>query len=170
MSPANDLLVDAFGRIREIVHESVEGLDEDQLAFRPDADANSIAWLVWHLTRVQDDHIADVAGAEQIWTVGGWVERFRLPFDVHAIGYGQSSQEVGQVRATPELLSGYQDAVHLATVDYVRTLRDEDYGRVVDERWDPPVTLAVRLVSVVNDAAQHAGQAAYVRGLVTRRG
>jgi len=87
MTVANALLVDAFGRVRGSVHEAVEGLDEDQLAFRPDADANSIAWLVWHLTRVQDDHIADVAGGEQMWTVGGWVERFRLPFDVNAIGY-----------------------------------------------------------------------------------
>jgi uncharacterized damage-inducible protein DinB len=169
MTLANDLLVDAFGRVRETVQQTVEGLDEDQLTFRPDSEANSIAWLVWHLTRVQDDHVADVADGAQIWTTGGWVERFRLPFDVTATGYGQSSQEVGELRATAELLSGYQDAVHRATVDYVSTLRDDDYGRVVDERWDPPVTLAVRLLSVVNDTTQHAGQAAYLRGLVVRR-
>jgi uncharacterized damage-inducible protein DinB len=167
MTPA-DLLVDAFDRVRETVQTAVEGLTEDQLAYRPDADANSVAWLVWHLTRVQDDHIADVAGGAQIWTVGGWVERYRLPFDVDAIGYGQSSAEVGQVRATAQMLAGYQDAVHRATVDYLSTLRDDDYERVVDDRWDPPVTLAVRLVSVLNDTAQHAGQAAYVRGLVDR--
>jgi uncharacterized damage-inducible protein DinB len=170
MTVANALLVDAFGRVRGSVNEAVEGLDEDQLAFRPDANANSIAWLVWHLTRVQDDHIADVAGGEQMWTVGGWVERFRLPFDVNAIGYGHSSREVGEVRATADMLTGYHDAVHRATVDYVGTLEDADYERVVDERWDPPVTLAVRLLSVVNDTSQHVGQAAYVRGLVTRRG
>jgi hypothetical protein len=170
MTRANDLLVDAFDRVRDSVQEVVAGLDEDRLAFRPDPEANSIAWLVWHLTRVQDDHIADVAGSEQLWTVGGWVERFRLPFDVRATGYGQSAEEVGEVRATPELLTGYQDAVHSATVHYVQTLQDDDYARVVDERWDPPVTLAVRLVSVVNDASQHVGQAAYVRGLLSRRG
>lgn len=170
MTVANDLLVDGFDRVRETVHQVVEGLDEDQLAFRPDADANSIAWLTWHLTRVQDDHIADVAGGEQLWTVGGWVERFRLPFDVGAIGYGQTSAEVGQVRASAEMLAGYQDAVHGATVDYLATLQDDDYPRVVDDRWDPPVTLAVRLVSVLNDSTQHAGQAAYIRGLIERRG
>ena len=170
MTVANDLLVDGFDRVRESVQAVVDGLDEDQLAYRPDPDANSIAWLVWHLTRVQDDHVAEAAGGEQIWMVGGWVERFRLPFDVAAIGYGQSSEEVGSVRATREMLSGYQDAVHSSTVDYVRTLQDGDYPRVVDERWDPPVTLAVRLVSVLNDTTQHVGQAAYVRGLVDRRG
>jgi hypothetical protein len=170
MSTANDLLVDGFGRVRETVELAVEGLTEDQLSFRPDADANSLAWLAWHLTRVQDDHVADVAGGQQLWTAGGWVERFRLPFDVEAIGYGQTSEEVGQVRATPELLAGYQDAVHRSTVDYVSTLSDEDYARVVDERWVPPVTLAVRLLSVLNDTLQHAGQASYVRGLIDRRG
>jgi hypothetical protein len=169
MTVANDLLADGFDRVRETVQRAVEGLTEDQLSFRPDAEANSIAWLAWHLTRVQDDHVADVAGGEQLWTAGGWVERFRLPFDVGAIGYGQSAHEVGQVRATPELLAGYQDAVHRSCVDYVATLSDADYGRVVDERWDPPVTLAVRLLSVLSDTLQHAGQASYVRGLVDRQ-
>jgi len=166
---ANDLLVDGFGRVRESVQQAVEGLDEEALAFRPDPDANSVAWLVWHLTRVQDDHVADVAGAEQIWTAAGWVERFRLSFDVGTIGYGQSSEEVGRVRATAEMLTAYQDAVHASTVRYLATLDDGDYARVVDDRWDPPVTLAVRLVSVLNDATQHVGQAAYVRGMLDRR-
>jgi AcrR family transcriptional regulator len=168
MSTANDLLADGFDRVRETVQQVVEGLDEDQLAFRPDSEANPVGWLVWHLTRVQDDHVADVAGGEQIWTAGGWVERFGLPFDVGAIGYGHSSEEVGRVRATAELLAGYQEAVHRSTVDYVATLADEDYARVVDDRWDPPVTLAVRLMSVLNDTTQHVGQAAYVRGLIDR--
>jgi len=169
MATANDVLIDGFDRVREVVANTVDGLDEDALTFRPDPDANSIAWLVWHLTRVQDDHVADVAGAEQVWTGGGWVERFRLPFDVGTIGYGQSSDEVAQVKATAEMLAGYQDAVHNATQDYLKTLDAADYERVVDDRWDPPVTLLVRLVSVLSDTLQHAGQASYVRGVLERR-
>jgi Protein of unknown function (DUF664) len=168
MSLANELLVDGFDRVRDIVQQAVDGLDEDQLAYRPDPDANSIAWLTWHLSRVQDDHIADVAGGEQMWTAGGWVERFRLPFAVDSIGFGHSSDDVAAVRASAEMLTGYQDAVHRATVDYLRTLDDDDYERVVDERWDPPVTLGVRLLSVLGDTTQHAGQASYVKGLVDR--
>ena len=170
MPRANDLLIDGFGRVRETVQQAVSGLDEDQLAHRPDRDANSIAWLTWHLTRVQDDHVADAAGGHQLWIAGGWVERFGLPFDVGAIGFGQTSEEVGRMRATADMLTAYQDAVHRSTVDYLRTLREEDYDRVVDEHRDPPVTLAVRLVSVLDDTTQHAGQASYVRGLVERRG
>ncbi|MDR6863288.1 mycothiol transferase [Phycicoccus sp. 3266] len=162
-----ELLVDAFERIRDGVHGAVEGLDPEQLATRPTPHANSIAWLVWHLARVQDDHVADVAGVEQVWTAQDWHGRFGLPFGPEVTGYGQSSEDVAKVSGvTAEQLTGYLDAVHEQTVGYVRSLTPEDLSRVVDERWDPPVTLGVRLVSVVNDDQQHVGQAAFVRGLL----
>ncbi len=162
-----DLLVDAFGRIRQVVHQTVQGLDGEQLIVRPGGQANSIAWLVWHLTRVQDDHVAAVAGLEQVWTSQGWVERFGLPFDPRDTGYAHRSQDVEAVRVEPgELLVGYHDAVCEQTTRYVRSLREADMDRIVDESWQPPVSLGVRLVSVIADDLQHAGQAAYVRGLV----
>lgn len=165
-----DLLVDAFGRIQEAVHEAADGLGPDELAARLDDEANSIAWLVWHLTRIQDDHIADVAGTEQIWTAQGWSERFGLPFPARATGYGHSPADVAAVRVdSADLLTGYYDAVHENTVAYVKGLRNADLGRVVDESWTPPVTLGVRLVSVIADDLQHAGQATFVRGLVEGR-
>lgn len=164
-----DLLVDGFGRIREVVYEAVTGLTPDQLAFQPAPGANSIAWLVWHLTRIQDDHVADVAHAEQVWTSGGWAERFGLPFDSRATGYGHRPDDVAAVRVeSGELLTGYYDAVHQQTIRYVAGLTDDDLPRIVDKRWDPPVTLAVRLISVISDDLQHAGQAAYIRGMIER--
>ncbi len=167
---SSKLLVDAFDRVRETVHQAVEGLTAEQLAYRVDGEANSIAWLVWHLTRVQDDHVADAAGTEQVWTADSWFERFDLPFEPSATGYGNSPKEVGQVRVdSADLLTGYYDAVHRATVAYIEGLGDDYLPRVVDEAWDPPVTLAVRLVSVISDDLQHAGQAAFIRGVVERR-
>ncbi|MBD0707188.1 MULTISPECIES: mycothiol transferase [unclassified Streptomyces] len=163
------LLTDAFGRVREAVHEAVEGLGEDVLAARVDPEANSIAWLVWHLTRVQDDHLAAAFGTGQLWEAEGWRERFGLPFPKEATGYGQTSARAGAVRSSAELLLGYHDAVHARTVELVGALRDADLDRVVDASWDPPVTLGVRLVSVLADDLQHAGQAAYARGVVERR-
>jgi uncharacterized damage-inducible protein DinB len=165
-----DLLVDAFGRIRESVHAAVAGLTPEQLAFRADSGANSIAWLVWHLTRIQDDHLAGVAETEQVWISGGWAEQFGLPFDRLAHGYGHSSADVAAVRVeSAELLTGYYDAVHEQTIRFVAGLTDADLPRIVDEQWDPPVTLAVRLVSVICDDLEHAGQAAFIRGMVQRR-
>jgi Protein of unknown function (DUF664) len=162
-----ELLVDAFGRVRGVVHRVVGGLTPEQLAFRVDPEANSIAWLVWHLTRIQDDHVADVARTEQVWTAQGWVERFGLPFDPRDTGYGHRPADVAAVRVSSgELLVGYHDAVHRQTVSYVERLVDADLDRIVDRSWDPPVTLGVRLVSVIADDLQHAGQAAFVRGIL----
>jgi hypothetical protein len=163
------LLEDAFGRIREVVVGAVEGLEPDQLAHRVDPDANTIAWLVWHLTRIQDDHVADVAGRPQVWTSQGWCEAFGLPFAEGDTGYGHTSDEVASVRLDAAQLLDYHAAVHDLCLDFVRTVTADDLDRVVDERWEPPVTLGVRLVSVLGDAFQHAGQAAFLRGIVTRR-
>jgi hypothetical protein len=165
-----ELLVDAFGRIREVVVDVVDGLTPEQLAFRVDPEANSIAWLVWHLTRIQDDHVADVARTEQVWTSQGWAERFGLPFDPLATGYGHRADDVAAVRVdSGELLAGYHEAVHEQTIRYVERLGDDDLARIVDRSWDPPVTLGVRLVSVIADDLQHAGQAAFIRGILERR-
>ena len=162
-----ELLIDAFGRIREVVYDAAIGLTPEQLAFRPDPQANSIGWLVWHLTRIQDDHVAGVAQTEQVWISGSWAPRFGLAAGTRATGYGHNADQVAAVRVdSAEVLTAYYDAVHERTIRFVTTLTDADLPRVVDDSWDPPVTLAVRLVSVISDDLQHAGQAAYLRGII----
>lgn len=168
MTPAA-LLGDAFERVAEGVPEVVDGLTDDDLAWRPSADANPIGWLVWHLLRVEDDHVADAAGVDQVWTAQGYAGRFGLPFEDSATGYGQTSEEVGQVRVSATLLGEYAEAVHRQTLDFLDSVTEGDLDRIVDDNWDPPVTLGVRLVSVVNDETQHLGQAGYVRGLLRSR-
>jgi hypothetical protein len=165
-----EILVDAFGRVREIIHDVVPGLTPEDLSYRINDEANSIAWLVWHLTRIQDDHVSDVAETEQVWMARGWNERFGLPFPARSTGYGQSSTDVAAVRVSSgDLLTGYYDEVHDATIQFLQTLTESDFERIVDRSWDPPVTLAVRLVSVISDDLQHAGQAALIAGIVQRR-
>jgi len=159
---------DAFGRIRDHVHHVLEGIPAEALTFRADSQANSIAWLVWHLTRVQDDHVAEVAGHEQVWVAGGWAELFSLELEVGDIGYGHNSGQVALVKAGAELLGSYHDAVFEKTAEYVVGLSAEALDRVVDRRFHPPVTLGARLVSVIADDLQHVGQAALLRGLVER--
>jgi len=165
-----ELLIDTFGRVRAIVEYVVDGLTVEDVTYRPGPDANSIAWLVWHLTRIEDDHIADLRGTEQAWTAQGWIERFGLPYDASATGYGFTSEEVAACRVDPPaLLVDYHDAVHEQTVGYLGTIDEAELDRIVDTSWDPPVSAGVRIVSVVADTLQHAGQAAYVRGLLESR-
>lgn len=163
-----DMLTDAFERIREVVHEAVVGLDDKALNYRPDRGANSICWLIWHLTRVQDEHLAELTGGESLWTGHGWFERFGLPIGRAATGYGDTPADATKIQAPAELLTGYYDAVHAHTLRFVGNLTGSDLDRVVDESWDPPVTMGVRLISVISDDLQHAGQAAYLRGVHAR--
>jgi hypothetical protein len=164
-----DIFVDAFTRIEEGVEAALEGLADAELTFRADPEANTIAWLVWHLTRVEDDHVSDVAGIEQAWTAEGWYDRFGLPFDKRAHGYGQTTDDVAKVRVGVDLLRDYRAAVSARALEYVKGLKAADLDRVVDTRWDPPVTLGVRLVSVIEDEFQHLGQMGFLRGIVERR-
>ena len=165
-----ELLTDAFERVRDGMRRVTDGLDAEALAYRPDPQANSIAWLVWHATRVHDDHVSEIAGLPQAWTADGWADRFALPFDPAETGYGHRAEEVGAVRPDgPELLVGYHEAVAQRTVTYLETLDAAELDRIIDERFDPPVSVGVRLISVISDQLQHLGQAAFVRGLFERR-
>ncbi|GAA1765566.1 DinB family protein [Pseudarthrobacter sulfonivorans] len=162
---SNEVLLDAFGRVRENVEATLEGLDDGSLARRPAGTGNSIAWLIWHLGRVADAQVASAAGLDQVWTSQDFAGRFGLPLTERDTGYGHSSHQVDAVQAAPELLLEYYNAVHRQTVEFVNTLTDQDLDRIVDKRWDPPVTLGVRLVSTIADCLQHVGQAAYAKGL-----
>ncbi|MFL6023529.1 MAG: mycothiol transferase [Marmoricola sp.] len=164
-----DLYLEATGRVTEQVPQVLDGLDIDDLAWRPEPGANSIAWLLWHLTRIADEYSAVYAGTEARWVAGGWYERFALPFGPEAHGYGQTAEEVAQVRVSGELLAGYYADVEPVLVGFLRTVDPMALDQVVDDAYDPPVTLGVRMVSIIDDMVQHMAQAAYLRGILDRR-
>lgn len=165
----NDVLADAFGRIRGEVHEAAAGLSSAGLNYRPDPGANSIGWLIWHLTRVQEDHIAHLADKPQEYVTEGWAQRLGLTPEENDLGYGHTQQQVGAVTFdSPDTLLAYYDAVHQRSVDYIGAISTGELDRIVDTRWDPPVTAGVRIVSVIDDCMNHAGQANYVRGMFER--
>lgn len=163
------LLRELYGRIPPFAEAAVADLSAEDLAAPPAPGANTIAWLVWHLTRVQDHHIAELLEADQVWVAGAWAAQCGLNADPEDTGYGHDARAVLAVRPTgPKILLSYLDAVSARTYGMLQDLRPSDLDRVVDERWDPPVTLGVRLVSVAEDSLQHAGQAGYARGLLGR--
>lgn len=162
-----ELLLELYGRVPPLARDAVKGLDAAALRERPAAVANPVGWLVWHLTRVADHHVSEAAGRAQVWAGDGWAARFGLEADPADVGYGHSAEQVAAVRpGGEEDLVAYLDTVDGRTRDFLRGLTAADLDRVVDDSYDPPVTLGVRLVSVADDCLQHAGQAAYVRGLL----
>ena len=177
LTAAQELLRDSFTRLIEHVDELTDGLTDEVASYRPTPQANSIGWLIWHSARVQDIQVCDIAktladrrsdkprSETDVWTRDGWVDRFGLDLPRDDTGYGHSADAVVKVRASAELLAGYYHAVHDMTLEFVETMTDADLDRIVDRRWDPPVTASARLVSIVDDCAQHLGQAAYLRGI-----
>ena len=163
----NALLIELYGRLPPLAREAVEGVPLDQLTTPPAPGANTIAWLVWHMARVEDGHIAELLEEPQLWETGDWAPRFGLAPDPENSGYGHTEAQVLAVRPEdPEVLLAYLDAAWDRTRTFLEGLAPADLDRIVDRRWDPPVTLGVRLVSVADDLAQHAGQAGYARGLL----
>ena len=163
------LLDELYGRIPPLARDAVDGLDADALVTAPAAGTNTIGWLVWHSARVQDHHVGELLEAEQVWQDGDWAARFGLEPDPQNTGYGHTADDVARVQPVDaDALLAYLDAVQARTVEWLRGLAGDDLDRIVDRRWDPPVTLGVRLVSVADDSLQHLGQAAYVRGLLDR--
>ncbi|WP_104522980.1 mycothiol transferase [Blastococcus atacamensis] len=157
----------AYDQIHEMFLSNLDGLGIEDLHRRVAPGANPISWLAWHLLRVQDDHVAEITGREQVWTAQGWVERFGLPFGPGETGYGFDRDQVSAVRIPAvDSLTGYAGAVHAQSAEYLRGLTDDDLDRVLDDAWDPPVTVGMRLVSVIGDDLQHLGQIGYVRGLL----
>lgn len=156
-----------YGRIGPLAERAVIGLSADQLAHSPEPGTNTIGWLIWHLTRVQDHHVAELLDTEQLWLGDDWADRFGVEPDPDNIGYGHSREQMEAIRPNgPGLLLDYFAAVMAHTDEkLLSSLTPDALDRIVDRRWDPPVSLGVRLVSVADDSLQHVGQACYLRGL-----
>ena len=160
------VLLDFYGRVPPLAARRSK--DSTPMRSPPRREgANPVGWLIWHLARVQDYSISELLDTEQLWVGGDWAARFGLEPDPGNMGYGHGPAEVAAVRPrSGDDLLAYLDAVDARTRAYLEPLTATDLDRVIDENWDPPVTLGVRLVSIADDCAQHVGQAGYVRGLL----
>ena len=163
------VLQDLYSRIGPSVHRAVDGLPDDALTARLDPEANTVAWLTWHIGRDQDVQVAAAVGRDQVWS-RGWADRFDLPFGPDDTGYGHTPEDVARVGGPTELLLGYVDAVAAESADVLAHLDDDALDEIVDDDWDPPVTRGARLVSVGLDSLEHAAQIAYLRGVLERTG
>jgi len=167
-----ELIAEALGRVNAILHRSLEGTPADMLCRMPAPHANSMAWTAWHLTRVQDDHISDLAELPELWTSAGWHTCFDMEPDDAETGQGHTFDEVAAFKVeSAEVLLAYQDAVYERSKEYLAGLKPADLVRELDEpQYDPLPTVGVRLVSIVSDNTQHAGQVAYLRGYFEEKG
>jgi hypothetical protein len=168
----HDLLSDGYGRIEEVLEHVLEGLTQDDLDWQPRHDCNSIGWLVWHLTRQHDIQVASLMGDDQLWVRDGWHAKFDRPADPGDIGFGHTPEQVVAFKSPDtKTLIEYHRAVLERSKRYFPTLSKTDLDQELNEPYFKPLpTVGVRLISIMDDAVIHAGQAAYVRGLRQGKG
>jgi pimeloyl-ACP methyl ester carboxylesterase len=165
----SNFLIEAYGRIGPLVHRAAEGLTAEQLCHQVEPAANTVAWLVWHLSRIQDQHLSELAGLPELWADTKWAQTTGVDRDPVTRGQGDGPAEVAAVRPPgPDGLLAYYDSVAGRTADYLTGVTDASLDRIVDESYTPAVSAGVRLASVLSDNLQHAGQALYLRGVIDR--
>lgn len=163
--PAKEVLIDLARRPQNAAEALRGALTPALLNAHPQHD-NSIAWLLWHAAREIDEQLALISGEEQVWTSAGFADRFGLRVGSHEHGYGHTPAQARAIIVhDPDLLIDHITAVVEAQVAFLTALEAGELSRIVDERWDPPVTLAARMISMSVDAAEHIGQAAYGAGM-----
>jgi len=167
-----ELIVDGYDRLSDLMKEVLAGLRVADLDWQPHRDCNSLGWTAWHLTRVQDSQIADLVGEEQLWLKDGWCKRFKRPADPDDTGYGHTSEQVRVFRSpSARTQLDYLRASVERTKQYLASLTPSDLDRELDEPWFQPLpTVGVRIVSILADCHQHAGEASYIRGLLKAKG
>ena len=167
-----DLLSDGYGRVHDFLEHVLDGLTQDDLNWQPRSDCNSIGWLAWHLTRQHDAQISSLIGEEQLWIKEKWHDQFNRPADPADIGFGHTPEQVAAFKSPDaKTILDYHRAVLERSKRYFQKLSNTDLDRELNEpRFQPLPTIGVRLISIMDDAMIHAGQAAYVRGLRQGKG
>lgn len=163
---AIEILLDAAGRPLDALTATQHRITPDNLNAHPAGHDNSVAWLLWHTGREIDVQLAELTGGDEVWASQGFRNRVRLGDAGDAVGYGHTSQEARAIVVDDaQVLIQYVQACIDALRQHLTTLNEPDLDVVVDETWDPPVRRGVRLVSIIDDAAQHLAQVGYVCGL-----
>lgn len=160
----NGILLDAFTRVRESLQRTLGDLTDAEIIQEPHP---SMGWLAWRLTRIQDSNVSRLGGREQLWIADGWHSRFGMEPDPADFGRGatHTREQVRAFRAPANLILAYHDATYERTREYLQALQPHDLDRELNEpQYQPLPTVAVRLVSVLENAMHNAGQISYLKG------
>ena len=159
--------VDLLDRVQERLEETLNKMTIEEANTMPHPLIKSVTWLYWHTARELDMQISDLKGEDSMYTSDGWSERFDLPLPDDTPDYKHTPEQAEQVTVSDKnLLSDYLDASIKLGKDYLNNLNEETLEEIVDENWTPPVTHQARLVSIIDDAVMHSGQAVYTRRFV----
>lgn len=171
----NPFIKQTLDHFESRLDQTLRGLTNEELAWRPNAEANSIAFVIWHTTRVEDRFMQKmVRETEEVWTGGGWYSRLGL--DEGDTGVDFSVDRLASFPAlSVENLRDYLDAVRAETNAYLDAAAPAGFDLVPDRNPFPEVpgadeyfegcTIARMFLILIGEHFQHLGHAAYIRGL-----
>ncbi len=152
--------------------QAVDGLSQEELMTQPQPGANHIAFTLWHMLRVEDWFFHYLfQRVPQVWESEKWHEKLNLPDDPRVTGFGYTAEQVASFPSVPlRDLIAYGEAVRASTVDYLRSLGPARFDEIVKSRLFGEVSMGNLIGHLLLEIAQHVGQIAYIRGLVTEQG
>ena len=149
----NHFIVDRLDASYLWIERLRDGVTDEQFYYRPKDDTNSIAWLVWHLSRWRDRTSAIVTGDTQVW-----------------ISEGDTPEQVADFRPDRDLVLSYADAAHRAIVDRVLKLTANQLVEHVKGLTGEPRPAWRVLAGVIGDSTEHVGQINFLRGMTSGLG
>jgi hypothetical protein len=178
---AKEIIKSGFENVVRTVDRVLEGLTQEELAWHPRPDANSIGLIIFHSFRSEDNAIKRLQGKPQIWESGKWYLKFNKAVNDGGAHYTAAQVDTFVVPDLKELLA-YAGAVRKETLSYIQGLKPEDFERKVvlppppaqmvmpagmtARPWPPfdPV-VGLMLMREITHLSQHAGEISYLRGL-----
>jgi hypothetical protein len=164
----NQFIITLLEAAYRSIKQATDDLPDEQLYYQPTPETNSIAWLVWHLSRWRDAVSATISGEPQIWVSAGWAERCGMPDE--RTGLGDTPAQVTAFCVERAVLFGYVDAAHQHTVERVAKLTPTQLVQPMVSHTGERRPAWRALAGVCSDSAQHTGQIAYLRGLLSGYG
>jgi hypothetical protein len=156
-----------FRRVRDDVRTLIAGATAEELDRR--TAANSLGWLVWHISRGQDRNLSELTGTTQLWLAEDWAGRFGRQADPSDTGFGHSTDQAAAFRSpSVDILLAYHEATYGLAEDYLASAADEDLGRpVTSPTLGNTHTVEERLAGQLHDSFAHAGQIGLLRGALS---
>ena len=165
---ATEPIVTALQRNWELVDSALAGLDDADLARRPNDQSNSVAWIMWHMNRVMDTFIhTRLQQIPQLWVRDGWHQKHDMSDDPDNRGVGWTAEQVAAwTPPSREVMLGYYEAVKADAVEYFSSLTAADLEkRMVILPVAEPRSVANASGHIISEIVAHGGQIAYLRGL-----
>lgn len=161
---AKEIIKLSLERSEEFLTSALKDLSQQEFAWSPGPESNSMAFIMWHQARVEDFFVNRVIrGQVELYEAQGFRDRLGTP--PKDTGNSYTVEKLRAWQAPPmETLVAYHQAVRQATLDLLETVTPQKLDEVPKPDRSPE-SVGIMLMRVITEAAHHVGQMSYLRGM-----